>query len=213
MKLIVKGIEPEEWKDFSETPGAVYQSKPCLREALYKEQGGICAYCMQRLRNELSGKEGDSEISNRVEHIKCRDNYPQLQLDYQNMVLCCNGKTNGSTIHCDRKKENTDISFSPLDTDFIETISYKKDGTISSSNRSWQTEMNLILNLNANILKANRAAVLRGIVNRLNRKKWKKSEVRREFMNWNSIDTSGLYKSYCGVVVWYLNKKLKVTGK
>lgn len=213
MKLIVKDKVPKEWKDFSRTPGAVYQPMKCLREALYKEQGGICGYCMQRLKNEWGEKVGDSDISNRIEHIKCRDNYPELQLDYQNMILCCNGKTANSTIHCDRKKENTAISFSPLDIELIESISYKKDGTIHSFNNSWQTEMDQILNLNTKRLKMNREATLRGAINRLKSKKWKTSEVKRELINWNFMDASGLYKPYCGVVTWYLNKKLNAVRK
>lgn len=40
MRLIVKGEEPEEWKEYRQTPGAGYEAKKCLREALYKEQGG-----------------------------------------------------------------------------------------------------------------------------------------------------------------------------
>lgn len=213
MKLIVKQTEPKEWTEYRKTPGAVYQSKKCLREALYREQGGICAYCMQRLKNEYAEKEGDLEISNRVEHIKCRDNYPELQLDYQNMVLCCNGKTNGSIVHCDRKKGNKEISLSPLNSDFTDIISYKSNGTICISMSSWQKEMDEILNLNAGILKANRAAALKGVKKRLISKKWEWSELKKEFTNWNSVDASGLYKPYCGIVLWYLNNKLNATNK
>lgn len=48
MKLIVKHKEPKEWVEYRNTPNVSYESKPFLREALYDEQGGICAYCMSR---------------------------------------------------------------------------------------------------------------------------------------------------------------------
>ena len=44
MKLIVKGREPKVWEEFRNTPGTDYESKLELRQALYREQGGLCAY-------------------------------------------------------------------------------------------------------------------------------------------------------------------------
>ena len=67
MRRIVKGQEPQAWRDFRNTPGVSYEAKPQLRDALIREQGYICAYCMQRI-----SLEGET----RIEHIKSRHNHP-----------------------------------------------------------------------------------------------------------------------------------------
>lgn len=205
MKLIIKSAEPEEWRNYRKTEGAIYEAKQCLRESLYKEQGGICAYCMQRLDDET---EESLVGSNRIEHIKCRDKYPESQLDYQNMVLCCNGRSNEHK-HCDLSKENQEISFTPLDPLFITTLSYgSKNGEIKSSHTDWDNEMNHILNLNKNILRKNRHSALKGVITQL-KKGWKVSQVRKELEKWRNKESNGHYKPYCGIVISYLEKKIK----
>lgn len=226
MKLIVKNEEPEEWKEFRQTEEVGYEAKPCLRQSLYKEQGGICAYCMQRLEDELSvtapikvitTKGGKTErVENKVEHIKCRDAYPELQLDYSNMVMCCFGKTmkDGEHKFCDKAKGNQDISFTPFDANFINTLSYKNyTGAIKSSNPIWNKELNDTLNLNDSLLMLNRKAVLKGLRQSLDAKKWKCSEIKRQIEIWDHKDAQGLFKPYCGMVVWYLKKKLNQARK
>lgn len=52
-------------------------------------------------------------------------------MDFGNMVICCPGAmaaTADGQTHCDRHKKETKISFSPLDANFISTISYGADG-------------------------------------------------------------------------------------
>ncbi|KAA6337781.1 hypothetical protein EZS27_014164 [termite gut metagenome] len=110
MKKIDKGAEPQEWEEYRNTPGATYQSIPPLREALFREQGYICAYCMRR----IPCKDTNSNEDIRIDHIKCREKYPNLQLDYRNMVICCPGAINND-FHCDKKKGASDISFTPFD--------------------------------------------------------------------------------------------------
>jgi len=208
MKLIIKDKEPAEWKAFRETPGAKYKANKSLRQSLYKEQGGICAYCMQRLDDNLSKR----NTHNRIEHIKSEAGYPQLQLVYSNMIMCCNGLTLENK-HCDLAKENKEISFSPLDNGFIESLSYRtSDGTIISSNAIWNEEINKVLNLNAAPLKSNRKKTLKGIINCLTRRheKWRMRDLKREIDNWSNKDADGLYYPYCGMVIWFLNKKLNI---
>ncbi len=49
MRKINKGNEPLKWTEHKSTPGATYQRIPELADALLKEQGSICAYCMRRI--------------------------------------------------------------------------------------------------------------------------------------------------------------------
>lgn len=212
MRLIVKGEEPEEWKAYRLTSGVEYEAKKCLREALYEEQGGICAYCMQRLDNEKE----ETKTSNRIEHIQSRDKHDDLKLVYTNMVMCCSGlirKGRIDHVFCDRKKKNDDIHFSPLDASFIASLSYHRpNGMLFSVNTVWQKDLDIVLNLNDKLLMANRMAVLRAIKQRLGAKQWKVSQIKKLIEHYESRNPDGLYEPFCGMIIWYLKKKLMAYG-
>lgn len=189
------------------TPGASYQAIPELRDALLQEQGYICAYCMRR----IPVRDGNSNETTRIEHVLCRELHKDCELDYHNMVVCCPGAISGN-FHCDKNKGNRDISFNLFDNAFINTLSYStKDGTIKSSVSRYDTEMNEILNLNHALLKRNRNAVLKGVIAQLSKKpNWERTKIRNILNSWDSKDAAGLYKSYNGIVVWFLKKKLGI---
>lgn len=206
MRRIEKGQEPAAWTRHRLTPGAVYEPSEALRESLLKEQGYICAYCMRR----IPVKDGNSNETSRIEHILCRERHADLQLDYRNMVICCPGAIDG-TFHCDKSKGNRDITFDLSQQRCMDTLSYGSgDGTIRSSDNTYDRELNDVLNLNHALLKKNRSMTLKGVINRLNqRHSWKKSQIRTLLNEWDSKDGDGYYKPYNGIVVWFLKKKLE----
>lgn len=204
MRRIIKGQEPQSWREFRETPGVSYEAKPELREALIREQGYICAYCMQRI---------SLDRETHIEHMKSRKEYPGLQLVYQNMVLCCTGNTKGN-VHCDNRKGKRSITFDLFSDTFFDTLSYSINAntvTIKSSNPVWDKEINDILNLNCNILKINRQQVLNAVITTLGEKKdWNKNLRRLQQLRdrWDTKDAAGRYNEFCGVVVWFLNRRI-----
>lgn len=202
MRKIEKGREPAAWTARRMTPGAVYEAVPELREALLREQGHICAYCMGR----IPAKDMDGRVSSRIEHVLCRGVHPELQLDYNNMVLCCPGDLN-NVAHCDRSKGNRDVSFSLFDQGFIDSLSYDAKGAIKCSDSRFQSEIDEVLNLNHPLLKENRRVVLDQVKMELGRK-WTPKQLKRILRRWDSKDSEGRFKSYCGVVAWYIKKKL-----
>ena len=125
MKLIVKGREPKEWENFRNTPGSDYESRHELRKALYTEQGGLCAYCMRRLSDELNR---NISTTNKIDHIKPRELCTRDErMDYRNMVLCCSGVISGtspSDTHCDTHKGSAIHTLNPMNCHFIDTIFY-----------------------------------------------------------------------------------------
>ena len=218
MKKITKSKEPKEWTEYRLIPGVKYSPLPELREALLKEQGYLCAYCMRRIPT----KDGNSDETSRIEHLKSRKKHPDLQLDYSNMVVCCPGAIgDGHNFHCDKLKGENDVSFDLFDDHFISTISYSsKDGCISSSNENFDKEMNEILNLNHPLLRMNRLYTLKGVIEGLQREMskkvaiaekngWKSAAIARSLAHWKSKDAQGAYAPYCGMVEWFLNKKLQ----
>lgn len=88
MLKVNKRSEPEEftkykkknkvinWKDFTSESGI----KKLLKEALLEEQeNSCCPYC------EIEISLNNSQI----EHIKPKDKFPELLIDYDNLIACC----------------------------------------------------------------------------------------------------------------------------
>ncbi len=205
MRKINKGAEPAAWLEYRLTPGVDYQAIPALRESLLKEQGYICAYCMRRIPH----RDNNSNEYSRIDHIKSRSEYPDLKLDYRNMVICCPGAIDND-FHCDKSKGEKSISFDLFSDAFIDTISYKSsDGTIESSNVIYDNEVNNVLNLNNALLKKSRLQVLDAVIIRLGEKaSWTVADIRRFISDWDTKH-GGKFYEYNGIVLWYLKKKLK----
>ena len=222
MILIRKNKEPIEWTNYCSTPGVGYQSIPALVESLLIEQGYICAYCMRRIphKDKLYKRDGSSysltSEDHRVEHIKSREHHQALELKYSNMVICCPGHI-GDKDHCDRAKSSNDISFSPLDSSFIDTLSYSSDGRIRSSNPTFNSDIEKILNLNTKLLVLNRKSVLDEVIKMINsyhksNRQWSKNILRAvldKYENMHQEDGKQMYYPYCGIIIWYLRRKLK----
>jgi uncharacterized protein (TIGR02646 family) len=176
-----------------------------LRNALLKEQMYICAYCMRR----IPVKDTNIDATSKIEHLQSRENNPELQLSYTNMVICCPGNLNNEA-HCDKLKGDNSISFDSHSAQLQQSISYSsKDGTIKSDNEIWNNEMNEFLNLNHAWLKRNRKSALEGVIEALMSKGWNISSVKQKYQEWSNTEERKYHFEYCGIVVWYLSKKLK----
>lgn len=209
MIRIEKGKEPKEWTKHRLTPGAKYEANDELRDALLKDQGYICAYCMRRIPTSDSGT---SETS-RIEHIVPQSTLTVKEaMDYSNMVICCPGAISGvaeKLAHCDRRKGEKPVSFSPFDSNFIKTISYKQDGTIISSNPAYDNDFNEVLNLNLPLLKLNRKRVKEEVIKQLGTKGvWKAVEIEKMIKAFSEKNAEGKLQPFCGVAIWFLNKSL-----
>ena len=202
------------------TPGVDYQPIPELVKSLLVEQGYICAYCMRRIphKDKLYKKNGQNYVltdeDHRVEHMKSRELHDDLKLNYNNMVVCCPGHI-GDEDHCDRLKGSKDISFSPTNQHFIDTISYQTDGTICSSNQTYDSEMNNILNLNTKLLKQNRKQARDSVITQITvmskTSGWNKNALNlilSKYENMHNDNGNLIYYPYCGIITWYIKKKL-----
>lgn len=209
MIKIDKGKEPNSWTRHRLTPGARYEATDELRNSLLSDQGYICAYCMRRI--PVSDK-GCDETS-RIEHVRPQSLLTEEQaMDYNNMVICCPGaisSTADKSCHCDRHKKETEISISPFNQNQIDTITYKGDGTITSSDKNIEKDLNNTLNLNIPLLKANRKAVRDSLIMSFGKQQLKKGDFEKILKIYSSKDKEGRRKEYCGVVISYINKKLR----
>lgn len=215
---IRKSAEPKEWTKYKNIPGVQFSGIPALQESLYREQGYLCAYCERRIpvRDKMSTED------HRIEHWHCRDKYPDEVFSYGNLLMYCPGQIGGGESHCDVRKGNDIIEWSPLKKECTDSIRYSSDGTILSSNARWDKELNEKLNLNHVILKRNREQTLRGVIEVINSKRgkgvsWTQKDVKDQLEKWSNKHDDGnghaVYYPFHGIVVCFLKKKLATLSK
>ncbi len=150
------------------------------KEALMREQGHLCAYCMRRIPDERILEE-DIDLSNvYIEHWRARSAKRKTNenkgLDYGNMLAVCSGNEKAPEakgrrkkryLTCDKKREGALLKINPLDSTTLETIYYLSDGIIRSTERDIDDDINIRLNLNCSTeavtLPENRKAVIDAI--------------------------------------------------
>lgn len=219
MRQIRKQREPKFWREFRKTPGATYgiewMPKQELREALAKEQGYLCCYCMGRIEDTQDGM--------KVEHWRSQSEHGEVQIDYENLLGACNGNQGHPfpEQHCDTHKKNTSISVNPAsaDRDCSKFFRYLSDGSIRPSESLPEDEKRAIssdlevLNINVEKLKVQRKALLDGLRSWLDKEHAGRS-VSREILlqkaqEWERSGADGKLKPFCQVAIFWLNKAAK----
>ncbi len=211
MRRIDKGREPNSLIAHRKGGGATYenfQAKQELRDALVAEQGGLCCYCMDRIEADAA--------SMKIEHWRCRSRFRNLELTYGNLLGACRGGEGQlrSKQHCDTRKGDRDLDRNPADpSHHIETrVCYLDDGTIYSSEDTFDRQLNDVLNLNLEVLKAHRKSVLDSML-----EWWKKERaqfrgpVRAEWLHRKRekhVGRVGELTPFCQVKAWWFDRKL-----
>lgn len=206
MIKINKRPEPKEWTARRTTPGVTqYSPIPELKVALLQEQGYLCAFCMRRIPVH---DEGESETSKNA-HLLSRSGHPDDENNFNNLVASCPGMIDG-TPHCDKSQASMDVTLPLFNVQLQQSIGYgSHTGEIRSSNSAWDHEIQNILCLNNARLKSNRLQTLDGVRSVLEGSKWKRAKIEEKLAEWADPDQEGRLKAYCGVVIWYLGRKLR----
>jgi uncharacterized protein (TIGR02646 family) len=213
MRAIEKKPEPRELRDYRRQPDADYEgldkdTKDKIKAQLLEEQGYLCAYCMKRIAI------GHDQM--KVEHWHSRSRYPAEQLDYSNLLGVCMG-IEGNDRTCDTCKGDKDLKYNPADSRhrIEQQVRYLGNGKIESDEEEFDHELNEVLNLNADRLKKNRAAVIDVVNEVLGKKSGPRSAafVKQKRDEWLTPDKEGKFRWYCGVAVYFLNKRLKRSVK
>ena len=69
---------------------------------------------------------------------------------------------------------------------------------------------NNILNLNYEVIADNRKCVLNGVINALGKNEtWTKGEISRKLERFKNKGRDNKYQPYCGIVIWFLSKRLR----
>ena len=212
MLFIRKSKLPDEFVEFNaKNPSAHFDDMPSevkdsLRNSLLSEQGHLCAYCMCRISPEYSKM--------KIEHYKPRD--PDNELDYRNLLEVCTGNE-GEPFehqHCDTRKRNSSLHLNPQNEAHINQIYYEPDGTIYSRNSQFDSELNLILNLNDSYshLKNNRKQALDALKRKIRDKypdKAAPAHFLQSLLDFYREPCEGRFEPYCGILFEYLQRKLR----
>ena len=209
MRRIDKGPGPRSLGEHRRAGGDYdgYAGKDELRDALLKEQGFLCCYCMQRI----------SAPAMKIEHWASQADNDDKRLSYDNLLGACTGGEGKRWKHqtCDTHKGKSKLTLHParVPPDCAKVVQYPSNGETMSDDEDIQRDLDETLNLNTETLVKNRREVLYGLTRDLLGKRkngtWPEGLLEKERLKWTSLDGAGMYLEYCQVAVYYLDKKLK----
>ena len=162
MKHIVKSKEPQVLLDFKNEYRTKHQKdaayndittnvKENLKIVLSAEQHFICCYCMKRIKNHNS----------HIEHIKPQAQFPNATLDYNNLLVSCDG-IKDSKEHCGQRKKgwyNAKDFLTPLDPNCEKIFTYNVTGVMDATAQNGKLTIKK-LNLNSHLLIRARKTVI-----------------------------------------------------
>ena len=220
MKRIEKGKEPKSLEEHRAAKGD-YAGLPKeeLREQLLQEQGCICCYCMKRIPQTLKADEIQRHFpSSKIAHVLSQDNHSDQQLNYQNLLIACNGNFGQpeKVQTCDTFQGSKDFHFNPAGSRNIEElIKYNGLGEIYSDDKQLNKELVEVLNLNTYDLvriRKERYKFYQDLIVR----EWKNrqgKDIQKRFFETEKqrllAKRGGKFDEYCMVGVYLLNKRLK----
>lgn len=213
MRYINKSEEPENftaWKKLANDdwkPSWEGFSKPekiDVHNALLQEQGFICCYCGMRINREAS----------HIEHLLPRAIYPELALDYNNLLASCQGESEESPqlpVHCGHKKGKWyqgHLMVSPLQANCSDFFKYNGDGEILSKEdlgKQIAAETTIDkLGLNIPKLTAMRREAIDAIL--LDIEELTDAEIQQLAVGYAQPDANGGYTPFCFAIAYILNQ-------
>jgi uncharacterized protein (TIGR02646 family) len=212
MRNITKIREPRsltEYRAANPTDYNGYPDKDTLRTSLVAEQRGVCCYCLARIRAEIG--------SVRIEHWQSHSEHPDLRLVYGNLLGACMGgerereRTRRTDHHCDVYKAESYLSRNPANLmhNVQALVRFLPDGTVTSTNDVFNTELNTVLNLNHPFLVNSRRGVLLGLQKTLEKRgTLTRQDWERLHGEWTGLAHAGELPPFCSVVVYWIEKKL-----
>lgn len=120
-----------------------------LKEQMYQDQGGICCYCGQKLTTS-------SYFSPYiVEHVIPKSECRQLAGEYENLLLSCrsdlkeegqqeDNEKNKDGWHCDKRKENSRLTYTPLQKDCGEHFIYLESGMVEGTDELAKQDIKIL---------------------------------------------------------------------
>ena len=192
--------------------------------SLLNEQGFLCAYCMQSI--DIN--------SATIEHIigqnykDSRYNGKDYQINYDNLLAVCQGKSCRNELHCDKSRANYQknrlLFANPLKKQIVSNIKYTNNGVIyykeyqekhaikkykdhsqHNINQNIQYDLMYVLNLNCTNLKEERKAALNAI--KKITKNWSDTKRITNLLDKHQTPTSTYYP-FQEMLIYFLKKHI-----
>ena len=217
-------------EDFVRIPDVTYGDnrlpKQELKASLLKEQGYLCAYCMSRISKETMKVEHwwpqKSDTEGKELSAEEKEKERLSSIDYKNMLAVCMGNEGHpkKEQHCDTRKGNKHLLYNPSNPQDHERLKifYLCSGEIASEDDAFCSQLGKkegekagVLNLNCPKLINNRAAIINDIFKALQKlqKQASKGKISAILQKWKEPDSSGMFKEYAGVAIYFLTKRLQ----
>lgn len=218
MRHIPKGNEPAELERYRQVPGASYDGPSFphqeVREALIRDQGGICCFCMRRIASDAAEM--------KVAHFVPRSVDSSLEMTWSNLLGACLGLADRSDRRpanqtCDTRQKNQCLSIDPRKASIPSVIEYSNNGRISiASSRcsketyaALQRDLDNTLNLNHPALCRARKEALEAALNELRRRKpkgsWGQQWLENRLRDWRD---SAVLPPFFGIIEHYIAKRI-----
>lgn len=204
---------PKDWNDLK-----FGSQTKAMREALYNEQHGLCAYCQCALKKSAE-YEGPGMFT--IEHIKSRKDHPRRMFDWDNLVAVCPGKS-GAYEHCDTLRGSQELNVNPTRSDLERQVRLGSPRTdddgfrilpLISDDPTWQTQLDEVLGLNNPVLGGNRLHVRTRLRERLRSMSKQSPRAKRFLTTQYSKATESQHgvtrPAYARVIADYCDRKLR----
>ncbi len=219
MNLINKKAAPRSFVEYKKASNATYDDidsavKKDLQKYLGEEQKGICAYCQKRIKFPTGQY---MKVEHHCEQSICdgSNGIRDLRLDYNNLFAVCLGGQGSEfeTQYCDTRKNHSKIKkylpikIKPTTKAHIAAIIYRKGGTIESTNKPHDEEINEVLNLNIAFLKDERRKLYKNYLKKCRQNGiWNKEKL-KTLVDIMTSTQKGLYQhNFPGLSTFLLEK-------
>lgn len=179
--------------------------KDIVKDSLFTEQGGLCAYCMRRMQLGTM----------QIEHYLPRSISDEATtIAYSNLLGVCPGnKGNAEKFQtCDAHRGNKLLTVDPLKPSSVALVRYLSDGTIYSDDADVNRDLQFTLNLNCAqaYLPQNRRAALNSLKQKIHSDCIGQTATKAYFQNLYDaliLGKNGILNEYLGIMLDYLIKR------
>lgn len=218
MRHIPKGDEPTALARYRQVRDASYDGSGFphqeLREALIRDQRGLCCFCMRRIVSD------PAEM--KVAHYVPRTVDSSLEIAWSNLLGACLGLADRTDRRpanqtCDTRQGSRQLLIDPRKASISSLIDYSIDGRISitqssctkESHEALQRDLNATLNLNHSALRKARREALGAAIQQLSRQKpegpWKRRWLQNRLRD---LSDSAVLPPFFGIIEHHLAKRI-----
>lgn len=216
MRYIQKTSEPESFTEWKRQENEDWQpnwgnfgkpEKRDVHDTLLQEQGYSCCYCESRISTQIS----------HIEHFKPRSKYPELSLEYANLLASCQGEAEDpppKPSYCGQLKGawyDSQLLVSPLVPACADYFRYSDDGQILPTRDLSKATAAITtiekLGLDINKLRRLRKSAIEGVLDD-EFDELTETEKRKLIQYFDLPDENGQYQEFCSALIYLLKQNL-----